>query len=150
MAEEPSNSQPATKKRVAVESLGWLTESSIMPRKHRTIEGVGASSILDLKAQLYKSQEESKRQAKEPIHSADSQYAQHLEVHRAKKIISNDAFANRNSGVEARAAKYAVCLFDYLVAIWCSCLFGGQLLILFCVLGCDWLRISYCLFVDWD
>ncbi|KAL3807730.1 hypothetical protein ACJIZ3_014762 [Penstemon smallii] len=57
---------PSAKKRVAVESLGWITESSIMPRKHRAIEG------------------ESKRQRKEPIHSADRNYAQQLEVHRAK------------------------------------------------------------------
>ncbi|KAL3843815.1 hypothetical protein ACJIZ3_001218 [Penstemon smallii] len=57
---------PPAKKRVAVESLGWITESSIMPRKHRAIEG------------------ESKRQRKEPIHSADRNYAQQLEVHRAK------------------------------------------------------------------
>ncbi|KAL3838850.1 hypothetical protein ACJIZ3_023441 [Penstemon smallii] len=57
---------PSAKKRVAVESLGWITESSIMPRKHRAIEG------------------ESKRQRNEPIHSADRNYAQQLEVHRAK------------------------------------------------------------------
>ncbi|KAL0398349.1 UNVERIFIED_CONTAM: hypothetical protein Sradi_2178200 [Sesamum radiatum] len=102
MGEEESKS---SKKRV-VDSLGWLTESSIMPRKHRAIEGVGASSILELKAQLYKSQEESKRQPKEPIHSADHHYAQHLEVHRAKKIISaHDSFSAKNSGVDARAAK---------------------------------------------
>ncbi|KAL0305510.1 UNVERIFIED_CONTAM: hypothetical protein Sradi_5968300 [Sesamum radiatum] len=92
MGEEESKS---SKKRV-VDSLGWLTESSIMPRKHRAIEGVGASSILELKAQLYKSQEESKRQPKEPIHSADHHYAQQLEVHRAKKVISaHDAFSAR-------------------------------------------------------
>ncbi|KAK4399342.1 hypothetical protein Sango_1409700 [Sesamum angolense] len=102
MGEEESKS---AKKRV-VDSLGWLTESSIMPRKHRAIEGVGASSILELKAQLYKSQEESKRQPKEPIHSADHHYAQQLEVHRAKKVISaHDAFSARNTGVDARAAK---------------------------------------------
>ncbi|PIN23451.1 hypothetical protein CDL12_03827 [Handroanthus impetiginosus] len=102
MGEEESK---AAKKRV-VESLGWLTESSIMPRKHRAIEGVGASSILELKAQLYKSQEEAKRHAKEPIHSADHHYAQQLEVHRAKKkIAANDSFSRKNSGVDARAAK---------------------------------------------
>ncbi|KAL6567306.1 hypothetical protein OROGR_000974 [Orobanche gracilis] len=95
----------ASKKRV-VESLGWLTESSIMPRKHRTIEGVGASSILELKAQLYKSQEESKRNSKEPIHSTDHNYSQHLEIHRAKKkIAANDSFSTKNSGVDARAVK---------------------------------------------
>lgn len=98
--------EPKAPKKRMVESLGWLTESSIMPRKHRIIEGVGASSILELKAQLYRSQEESKRNPKEPIHSADHNYAQHLDVHRAKKKISHDTFSNKNSGVDARAAKF--------------------------------------------
>lgn len=106
MVEEGATKEKAPK-RVVVESLGWLTESSIMPKKHRAIEGVGASSILELKAQLYKSQEESKRDRlnRDPIHSTSS--ADHtLEVHRAKKkIIANDAFSHKNSGVEARAAK---------------------------------------------
>ncbi|KAM1517452.1 hypothetical protein ACFX1Z_020541 [Malus domestica] len=51
--EEPKN------RRVVVESLGWLTESSIIPKKHHAIGGVGASSIMELWAQLYQSQEES-------------------------------------------------------------------------------------------
>lgn len=87
------------KKRVmGVESLGWLTESSIMPKKHRAISGVGPSSILELKAQLYKSQEDAK------INKNSS--ADHLDVHRAKKKISpNDPFSNKNSGVDARANK---------------------------------------------
>nr|GMD11605.1 uncharacterized protein At4g18257-like [Ipomoea batatas]GMD11606.1 uncharacterized protein At4g18257-like [Ipomoea batatas] len=93
------------KKRVVVESLGWLTESTIMPKKHRAIDGVGASSILELKAQLYKSQEESKRLSKETVTAADAQYS-HLQVHRAKsKISAHDPFAAKNSGVDARAAK---------------------------------------------
>ncbi|CAI9087947.1 OLC1v1022155C1 [Oldenlandia corymbosa var. corymbosa] len=90
------------KKRVVLESLGWLTESSIMPKKHRAIEGVGASSILELKAQLYKSQEDSKkdRLSRDPIHSSSSS------VHRAKKkITAHDPYSAKNSGVEARAAK---------------------------------------------
>ncbi|GMJ08418.1 hypothetical protein HRI_004511000 [Hibiscus trionum] len=86
------------KKRVVVESLGWLTESSIMPKKHRAIEGVGASSILELKAQLYKSQEESKK-SKE-LTGADVEY------HRAKKKIApHDTFSVKNSGVDSRALK---------------------------------------------
>ena len=44
-----------TKKRSVMESLGWLTKSSIMPKKHHAIVGVGASPIVDLKAQLYQS-----------------------------------------------------------------------------------------------
>ncbi|XP_059438042.1 uncharacterized protein At4g18257-like [Corylus avellana] len=83
-----------TKRRV-VESLGWLTESSIMPKKHRAIEGVGASSIMELKAHLYKSQEESKK-TKDP----DA-----LSFHRAKPTKISDSFSVKNSGVEARAHK---------------------------------------------
>ncbi|KAK9267288.1 hypothetical protein L1049_009711 [Liquidambar formosana] len=86
------------KKRVVVESLGWLTESTIMPKKHRAIAGVGASSILELKAQLYRSQEESKK-SKE-LAGPD------VEFHRAKKKITpHDAFSLKNSGVDARAHK---------------------------------------------
>jgi hypothetical protein len=84
------------KRRVVVESLGWLTESSIMPKKHRAIEGVGASSIMELKAHLYKSQEESKK-TKDP----DA-----LSFHRAKPTKISDSFSVKNSGVEARAHKY--------------------------------------------
>lgn len=87
-----------TKKRVVVESLGWLTESSIMPKKHRAIEGVGPSSIMELKAQLYKSQEEAK-QTKD-LSGSDVQY------HRAKeRIAAKDSFSAKNSGVEGRALK---------------------------------------------
>ncbi|KAB5534306.1 hypothetical protein DKX38_017392 [Salix brachista] len=86
------------KRRVMVESLGWLTESSILPKKHRAIEGVGASSIVQLKAQLYKSQEEAKKS--KDISPSD------LEYHRAKKIIPPlDTFSKKNSGVESRAIK---------------------------------------------
>ncbi|XP_070021878.1 uncharacterized protein [Nicotiana sylvestris] len=105
MGEEGENNKE--KKRVVVESLGWLTESTIMPKKHRPIEGVGASSILELKAQLYKSQEESKRLSKETVHpsAADPNYS-HLEIHRAKKkITAKDAFSSKNHGVDAREAK---------------------------------------------
>ncbi|KAF4360157.1 uncharacterized protein At4g18257 [Cannabis sativa] len=91
--------QNPNKKRVIVESLGWLTESSIMPRKHRAIAGVGASSILDLKAQLYHSQEEAK---KARDHSASDPHFQRPK----KKIPSHHPLsAAKNSGVEARAFK---------------------------------------------
>ncbi|XP_010559251.1 PREDICTED: LOW QUALITY PROTEIN: uncharacterized protein At4g18257-like [Tarenaya hassleriana] len=86
------------KKRVAVESLGWLTESSIMPKKHRAIEGVGPSSIMELKAQLYRSQEESKKS--KDLTGTDVQY------HRAKqRVAAHGSFPGKNSGVEARALK---------------------------------------------
>ncbi|CAN1145798.1 Uncharacterized protein At4g18257 [Linum perenne] len=86
------------KRRVVTESLGWLTESTIMPRKHRAIEGVGASSIVELKAQLYKSQEEAKK--------SKDLAGPNVEYHRAKKKISpHDPFSAKNSGVDSRAHK---------------------------------------------
>ena len=99
MAEEQER-----KKRVVVESLGWLTESSIMPKKQRSIEGVGPSSILELKAQVYKSQEETKK-SKE-LGGPD------VEFHRAKKKMApRDSFSAKNSGVDARAYKWVpLCL----------------------------------------
>ena len=42
------------------DSMGWLSESTFMPKKQKVIEGVGAASIVDLKAQLYRTQEEVK------------------------------------------------------------------------------------------
>lgn len=85
--------EEARKKRV--DSLGWLTESSVMPKKHKAIEGVGASSILELKAQLYKTQEEAKK---------TKELTPDVEFHRAKKkIVPHNVFAQKNSGVEARS-----------------------------------------------
>ncbi|KAI4312344.1 hypothetical protein MLD38_037161 [Melastoma candidum] len=87
------------KRRMVVESLGWLTESSILPKKHRAISGVGASSILELKAQLYQSQEES-RKSKE-LGGPDA-----ASFHRAKKILPpRNSFSSKNSGVAARDLK---------------------------------------------
>ncbi|CAO2165854.1 unnamed protein product [Urochloa humidicola] len=56
---QPPEQQGALRER-RMESLGWLTESAVMPKKHKAIEGVGAASILDLKAQLYRTQEEAR------------------------------------------------------------------------------------------
>ncbi|KAL5219895.1 hypothetical protein ABZP36_024608 [Zizania latifolia] len=108
----PSESAPAARRPQAqesgqqggarerrMESLGWLTESAVMPKKHKAIEGVGAASILDLKAQLYRTQEE----ARKPT-AHDS--AASGEFHRAKKRAApSDPLGAKNSGVDARAHK---------------------------------------------
>lgn len=47
---------PPARVRRDVESLGWMTESTKMPKKQRVIDGVGAGSLVDLKAQLYRTQ----------------------------------------------------------------------------------------------
>ncbi|CAM6100917.1 unnamed protein product [Calypogeia fissa] len=44
-----------------IESLGWIIEFSVMPRKRRDIEGVGAASILELQAERYRTQEDVKK-----------------------------------------------------------------------------------------
>ena len=91
----------AGKKRVVTESLGWLTESTIMPKKHRAIAGVGASSIVELKAELYKSQEDSRKSRE--LSGPDVEYQ------RAKnKIAPKDPLSVKNRGVDARAHKYRV------------------------------------------
>ena len=78
------------------ESLGWLTESTIMPKKQRVIEGVGASTIVNLRAQLYKSQEEMKMAA---------EAGEGPELMRAKK--KGDLFSHKNSGVADRDQRSA-------------------------------------------
>lgn len=83
-------------KRERVDSLGWITESAVMPKKQRLIEGVGASSIVELRAQLYRTQKDVQR-AKELGVDAD--------VFRPKKKV--DAFLKKNSGVEGRATRCA-------------------------------------------
>lgn len=84
----------ANKKRIG--SLGWLTESGVMPKKQKAIEGVGVSSLLELRAQLYKTQEEAKR---------NKDAAPDVDLHRARKRNNapHDIFSNKNSGVEDRA-----------------------------------------------
>lgn len=77
-----------------------------MPKKHKAIAGVGASSIMELKAHLYKSQEESKK-SKELAGPG-------VDFHRAKKKITpKNILSSHNSGVEARALKYVSDLFLY-------------------------------------
>ncbi|KAG0621930.1 hypothetical protein M758_3G059000 [Ceratodon purpureus] len=77
-----------------VDSLGWLTESAVMPKKQRAIQGVGPSSIVELRAQLYRTHEDVKR-AKELGVDPD--------VFRPKKKL--DAFLKKNFGVEDRATR---------------------------------------------
>ncbi|RZS01848.1 hypothetical protein BHM03_00031782 [Ensete ventricosum] len=89
--------QEEEQRKKRVESLGWLTESSVMPKKHKAIEGVGASSIVELKAQLYRSQEEA-RKAKEAVPDAEFLRAK-------KKPLPSDLFSHKNAGVESRAKK---------------------------------------------
>ncbi|KAL6614776.1 hypothetical protein ACP70R_037046 [Stipagrostis hirtigluma subsp. patula] len=97
---QPSEQQGGSRER-RMESLGWLTESAVMPKKHKAIEGVGAASILDLKAQLYRTQEE----ARNPT-APDAAAAVSGEFRRAKKRSTpTDPLGVKNSGVEARAHK---------------------------------------------
>ncbi|GAB4814042.1 hypothetical protein N2152v2_001088 [Parachlorella kessleri] len=52
--------EPQDKKAVprSVESLGWLSQSGVQPKKQRLIEGVSASSLVAFKSELYKVQQQ--------------------------------------------------------------------------------------------
>mmetsp|Transcript_28859 Transcript_28859/g.72399 ORF Transcript_28859/g.72399 Transcript_28859/m.72399 type:complete len:288 (+) Transcript_28859:313-1176(+) len=77
------------------ESLGWLAQSSVQPRKRKDIEGVGASSIVDLKAQLYRGQEEARLRAEGVLDPTDS-------TTRRRVGVDVTRFNRRNAGVDAR------------------------------------------------
>ncbi|KAH0449433.1 hypothetical protein IEQ34_020125 [Dendrobium chrysotoxum] len=78
-----------------MESLGWLTESAVMPKKHKAIEGVGASSIVELKAQLYRTQEETRKTRESAPDSSEYLRAK-------KKILPSGPLSHKNPGVEER------------------------------------------------
>eukprot|EP00884_Botryococcus_braunii_P017920 jgi/Botrbrau1/4811/Bobra.0325s0031.2 len=42
------------------DSLGWMVGSTVVPKKARLIEGVGMGGVLELKAELYRAQEEAR------------------------------------------------------------------------------------------
>lgn len=81
-----------------IESLGWITESSVMPRKRRDIEGVGAASILELQAELYRTQEDVKKIKEGGADDLDEQRSR-------RKLAVPDVFSKKNSGVEERAGR---------------------------------------------
>eukprot|EP00252_Welwitschia_mirabilis_P019197 TRINITY_DN4383_c0_g1_i2.p1 TRINITY_DN4383_c0_g1~~TRINITY_DN4383_c0_g1_i2.p1 ORF type:complete len:205 (+),score=54.71 TRINITY_DN4383_c0_g1_i2:98-712(+) len=97
MAEEiPKVEEDLKRKEKRIGSLGWLTESAVMPKKQKAIEGVGVASLVELKAQLYRSQEE----AKQRIDKDDD-----AQFHRAtarKSSKKTDPFLAQNSGVQQR------------------------------------------------
>lgn len=69
-----------------------------MPKKHKAIEGVGASSIVELKAQLYRTQEQAR------VEKAHLQSPEEFH-HAKKKVLPHDLFSVKNSGVGSRARK---------------------------------------------
>eukprot|EP00192_Tetraselmis_astigmatica_P018698 CAMPEP_0117680550 /NCGR_PEP_ID=MMETSP0804-20121206/18422_1 /TAXON_ID=1074897 /ORGANISM="Tetraselmis astigmatica, Strain CCMP880" /LENGTH=254 /DNA_ID=CAMNT_0005490075 /DNA_START=327 /DNA_END=1092 /DNA_ORIENTATION=+ len=90
-----SSSKPLARE---AESLGWLAQSSVQPRKRRDIEGVSASSIVDLKAQLYRTQEEARLRAEGVLGPNDSST-------RRKAGYDVTQYNKKNSGVEERSKR---------------------------------------------
>lgn len=70
-------------------SLGWLTESSLIPKEPKPIKGVGTASLLQLQAAVYE---------RERRGSAAAQAAK-------RRRGALDLKGSQNQGVEARAAK---------------------------------------------
>eukprot|EP00761_Pharyngomonas_kirbyi_P000440 gb/GECH01000440.1/.p1 GENE.gb/GECH01000440.1/~~gb/GECH01000440.1/.p1 ORF type:complete len:252 (+),score=97.12 gb/GECH01000440.1/:1-756(+) len=68
-------------------SLGWLSQSSILPRKGRSIEGVSSSSLVELKATLFDTQSKATQKV------------------RSREPASSSKMELKNRGVEERSQK---------------------------------------------
>lgn len=79
-------------KRERVDSLGWLTESAVLPKQQRAMEGVGPASLVEVRAHLYRTHEDFNR-ARELGLDPNT-------FHPKKKL---DVFLLKNSGVEERS-----------------------------------------------
>ena len=80
-------------------SLGWLTESSLMPKRAKEIEQVGKATMVDLRAQLYRSEESLKHT------ESGASAAAALSADRRKRDRRTDVLgAGRNTGVCQRSA----------------------------------------------
>eukprot|EP01024_Parvocaulis_polyphysoides_P002670 TRINITY_DN107910_c0_g1_i1.p1 TRINITY_DN107910_c0_g1~~TRINITY_DN107910_c0_g1_i1.p1 ORF type:complete len:250 (+),score=52.57 TRINITY_DN107910_c0_g1_i1:37-750(+) len=75
------------------EDLGWLAQSTSIPKKRKTIEGITGSSLLELQAQFYKGQEA----------AADGKWDQL--ARKSKRHAGIALFNKKNSGVEERIEK---------------------------------------------
>jgi hypothetical protein len=83
-------------------SLGWLTESSLMPKRAKEIEQVGKATMVDLRAQLYRS-EESLKHTESGASAAAALAVERRKVERRRDVLS----AGRNTGVSERSASDA-------------------------------------------
>ncbi|KAL0042503.1 hypothetical protein WJX79_001686 [Trebouxia sp. C0005] len=88
-----------TRKRLrAAENLGWLAESGTYSKKRKLIEGVSGASVVELKAELYRAQQDAKL-AQEGLHDEERRDRKKAGIDVA------DILERRNAGVEARNAK---------------------------------------------
>eukprot|EP00741_Cyanophora_paradoxa_P006750 tig00001038_g6528.t1 len=79
-------------------SLGWLTESSLLPGKRRKIEGVSTRSVVDLKAVLFSSEDAFNRSRV----VSDAGYKRGAKA-RLGKV--KDMLGKANAGVAVRSEK---------------------------------------------
>jgi hypothetical protein len=63
-------------------SLGWLSESSILPKKQKTIEGISANTMVELKALIYDKQSQNKS--------------------KSSNLVERKTLGAKNKGVEER------------------------------------------------
>ena len=76
-------------------SLGWLTESSLMPKRPKQIEDVGKTTMVDLRAALYQSEETLKM---------DGGGAARAEEQRRREKRKGEGLDLKNKGVAERDA----------------------------------------------
>ena len=76
--------------------LGWLSESAVLPRKPHQIDEVGQASMVDLKAQLFASEEHLRSIQADPA-------ARAAEQRRREASHAADPLGTKNRGVSERA-----------------------------------------------
>eukprot|EP00877_Chromochloris_zofingiensis_P012125 jgi/Chrzof1/7166/Cz02g13160.t1 len=86
-------------KESARENLGWLASSTLPARKRRHIEGVSTSGIVELQAQLYRTQEHVRQRQDGSIDVHDK----HVRPSAGPSMAS--IIQRRNAGVDARDAR---------------------------------------------
>ena len=79
-------------------SLGWLTESALMPKKPKEIAEVGKASMFDLRAALY--------QSEEAVHQSDGGVAAAAvaEERQRRERRKNVLASGKNTGITERNA----------------------------------------------
>uniref|UniRef100_A0A383VA82 Uncharacterized protein n=1 Tax=Tetradesmus obliquus TaxID=3088 RepID=A0A383VA82_TETOB len=78
------------------ENLGWRASSAAPAKKHKPIEGVSGKGVVELQAQLYRSQEHARLRAEGVVDVKDKH---------VRRKAGIDVASIKNPGVEAREAR---------------------------------------------
>lgn len=117
-AEQPPQKRQKLPER-DVQKMGWLTESTQQPRKHRFVEGVGVRGLPEMQAQLYKLEQEAamkkaagiplakpRRPAGPQLGKANAGVAERAERDRLQAPTEANRLAESEAALQRKAALY--------------------------------------------